>query len=101
MYRCEDCGRFFEEPVVVHDDPSPSGVSLASGYDIEWYCPQCGSDQVEEAGECASCGEPIADGEVLCEDCMKELKKLLKGVADDMKMDIDAPAFENAVYMAV
>ena len=101
MYRCEDCGAYFDEPVVVHDDPSPSGVGLSSGYYVEWYCPSCGGDHIEKAGECASCGEFIPSDEVLCEDCMKELKKLLKGVADDMNMDMDAPAFENAVYMAV
>lgn len=101
MYRCKDCGAYFEEPVVVHDDPSPRGVGLPSGYYIEWYCPQCGSDHMEVAEACASCGEPIPADEVLCEDCMEELKKLLRGVADDMKIDFDAPAFENAVYQAV
>ena len=86
MYRCRDCGNFFEEPIVVHDDPSPKGVGLASGYYVEWYCPACGSDHIDDAGMCASCGEPVEKGYTLCGDCMEELKKLLAGVASDMQI---------------
>lgn len=84
MYRCDDCGRFFEEPVVVRDDPSASGVSLPQGYYTEWHCPYCESDKVEEAGSCASCGEPVADGDTLCDDCKAELQSYLDDVAKDM-----------------
>lgn len=86
MYRCEDCGRFFDEPVVVHDDPSASGVSLPSGYYTEWYCPHCGSDMVEEAGYCESCGEPVETGKALCEICREELKGSLQTIAEDMHL---------------
>lgn len=89
MYRCEDCGRFFEEPVVVHDDPSASGVSLPSGYYTEWYCPHCGSDKVEEAGKCQSCGEPVEKGKVLCDNCSLDLLIELRELADMMDITTD------------
>ena len=86
MYRCDDCGRFFEEPVIVHDDPSASGVSLPSGYYTEWYCPRCGSDKVEEAGSCASCGEPVKDGDTLCDSCKRFLQARLDDIAEEFHM---------------
>ena len=92
MYRCDDCGRFFEEPVVVHDDPSASGVSLPSGYYIEWYCPHCGGDKVEEAGSCASCGEPVEQGVTLCENCREELASVVKELAREFHMTDDEMA---------
>ena len=48
MYKCNNCNHIFEEPIIEYDDPSPSGVSLPSGYYEYWYCPKCGSDDVEE-----------------------------------------------------
>lgn len=48
MYKCNDCNHIFEEPIIEYDDPSPSGVSLPSGYYEYRYCPKCGSDDVEE-----------------------------------------------------
>ena len=48
MYKCNNCNHIFDEPIIEHDDPSPSGVSLPSGYYEYWYCPKCGSDDVEE-----------------------------------------------------
>lgn len=89
MYRCEDCGRFFDEPIIVHDDPSASGVSLTSGYYTDWYCPHCGSDHVEEADYCKSCGEPVESGKTLCENCRENLAYILKQTAEDLNLTQD------------
>ena len=96
MYRCVDCGRFFEEPIVEHDDPSPAGVSLPSGYYTYWYCPHCGSEDIEDAGECKSCGEPVEKGVTLCEDCRKELVAILQEVAKEMKLSNEE--MEDAIW---
>lgn len=92
MYRCDDCGRFFEKPVEVHDDPSASGVSLPSGYYVEWYCPYCNSDKVEEAGSCASCGEPVPQGTTLCYGCREELAGVIEELAREFHMTDDEMA---------
>lgn len=89
MYRCDDCGRFFEEPVEVHDDPSPKGVSLTSGYYIEWYCPHCGSDHIEEADTCALCGEPIAKHSVLCDNCKEDINSDIAELANSYHLEVD------------
>lgn len=73
---CKDCGEIFDESevVVVHDDPSPEGVSLAPGhYDID-TCPWCGSDWLEEAYQCECCGKwHYGENERFCFDCLPEL----------------------------
>lgn len=45
MFICNECGKIFKEPIIKYDDPSPDGVSLPQGY---YYCPYCGSDDIEE-----------------------------------------------------
>ena len=89
MYRCEECGHFFEEPIEVHDDPSADGVSLPQGYYTEWYCPKCGSDQVDEAGECRSCYQPTASWRILCDDCREELADIMNELAKKMRLPLD------------
>jgi hypothetical protein len=89
MYRCGWCGRFFDEPTIVKDDPSPVGVSLASGYYAEPHCPFCDSESVEEAGECVSCGEPVEIGQTLCENCREDLKSYMSDVATAMHIPMD------------
>lgn len=51
MYKCNDCDYIFDEPVVEHDDPSPAGVALPSGYYIYWHCPKCYSESISEYWE--------------------------------------------------
>ena len=80
MFICKECGAVFEEPNVTYDDPSPSGVALASGaYEYD-YCPECGGEDIEVADECASCGEYII-GKTLCEDCKKAFALSLTDLA--------------------
>lgn len=83
MYRCLDCGALFERPDVWYDDPSPAGVALTSGAYEYQQCPKCGSGNFNEAGECAICGDYIAEG-VLCEGCRETLKVKLTDLAVDL-----------------
>lgn len=48
MYKCNNCDHIFDEPLIERDDPSPSGVSLPSGYYEYYHCPKCYSDDIEE-----------------------------------------------------
>lgn len=70
MYICKECGKVFEEPVVMYDDPSPSGISLSAGAYEYHACPYCESDDVGEAVECPCCGEyhDYDDG-IVCKEC--------------------------------
>lgn len=86
MYRCNNCGEFYEEGYVYHDDPSPKGVSLPSGSYTYMQCPHCGSEDWETAGSCASCGEPVAQGTILCDECREELESILREVAREMHL---------------
>lgn len=94
MFICKDCGAVFEEPDVTYDDPSPSGVALPSGaYEYE-FCPECGSDDIEVADECASCGEYII-GKTLCDDCKSWLVDRLVKLREDLGITQDE--FEEAI----
>ena len=98
MYICADCGKTFEQPVVIHDDPSPPGVALPSGYYEYYECPYCGEGAVEEAEECPSCGQwylPNMSAKVLCEDCKDRLTEELWAVMDGSGLSVDD--FKEAV----
>lgn len=74
MYICLHCGHTFAEIDRKHYDPS-TGV-------WEEYCPNCGSEDFEEADECVECGavksaDYLING--LCEDC-------IKSAAEDMRL---------------
>lgn len=99
MLKCRNCGEVFDsdEVVRVKDDPSPSGVSLTSGYYEYWECPHCGSDDIVEAEQCNICGEWFAEdeGETICENCQKELLEELERIRE--KYDLDEDEFGNAI----
>ena len=72
MYICKKCGEIFDEPDVMRF------VEHHGEYDEPWavdYCPECGSDEFEEAECCSNCGEYFAEEDVyggMCENCVKD-----------------------------
>ena len=96
MYVCNYCGKMFEEPSLIHDDPSPSGVGLPSGHYTYQACPYCGDEDIEGTSHCVSCEIDFSgNGECLCDDCKKELADALDEIRKDMKLTQDD--FEQAI----
>lgn len=95
MYVCENCGAMFREPVETHDDPSPAGVSLPSGYYTYWECPVCGSDWIEEAKECPACGEFHNEYGNLCKECAELIAEGLERLQASLGMKDED--FEEAI----
>lgn len=63
-YICLHCGHAFEQPEAKHYD-------LACGTWDE-YCPNCGSEDIEEAERCEVCGELFVDDDMIghvCREC--------------------------------
>lgn len=69
MYICLHCGHTFETPVKYMYN---TAVKM---WDEDASCPNCGSEDFEEAAECRECGalrsaDSLIDG--LCEGCLQE-----------------------------
>ena len=95
MYKCNKCGREFERPETIYDDPSPEGISLPFGHYTFYECPCCGSDDFEEMRECPSCGDLHTEDTVLCGECMEILAEGLERIRDGMGLTEDD--FEQAI----
>lgn len=96
MYICGKCGCTFERPTVERYDPSPDGISLSGGYYEVHYCPKCGSDDVNEAERCPSCGEWMPYNKaVLCDECDHLLDEGLEKLRHSMGLDEDT--FNEAI----
>ena len=71
MIYCNDCGEIFDER-----DASYRKAELEDSVEA-WQsimiCPCCGSEELEEAGTCERCGEPIPPEDRYCECCEGDL----------------------------
>ena len=79
MYLCANCGRTFDSPDEVADFTSEYfGATVTHTTTV---CPSCGSDDFDEMDKCEVCGEEIAPGEELCENC----RELIRDCAEDVR----------------
>lgn len=76
MYKCNICGKFFDEPI----EP---GI----GY-YEKLCPECEGDYFEEAKHCRICDKPTTNE--FCDNCHNVLKEALKYLQMILKCDSES-----------
>lgn len=74
MFKCKDCGRFFEKPIVCE-------MEKDTGY-VEQTCPYCESDYFEEAHACPLCGEPTTED--FCQGCYDIVKEGLEALKEKL-----------------
>lgn len=74
MFRCNDCKKYFKEPIVTSPEPD------TGAYDV--LCPHCGGDDLGDAKMCA-CGMNPTTGD-FCEDCYETVRLVL----DKLKADL-------------
>lgn len=71
---CEKCGEVFSE-CGTHEQSHPYGMGSATEYLP--CCPNCESEDFEEAVKCKICGEWHIEGEFddVCDNCAKDIMK--------------------------
>lgn len=112
MYICEKCGEVFEYPKIIGCPTEP---------DHGEGCPNCGSDEFDDAVICKVCGEWVAQSEThggykneVCENCLHErdhdpdfLLKATEGCMSDIEVPalfeyvLDKDEIYHALYKAV
>ena len=71
MYKCEECGFVFEEPMINREYHG-----LEYGYEEYGVCPNCGERGYKEGKPCQICGEEQYD-DGICEWCLDEAVGML------------------------
>jgi hypothetical protein len=78
MYICGICDSIFEKPKTV------GACSERLGYEIEYYCPCCGSNAVEEAIICEACENACKEDKTRYIEVTNKYDETLKGyICDD------------------
>ena len=67
MYFCNECKGTFEEPKETEDFTSEYWGAVV--HHTTTVCPFCGSEEIDEMNKCDICGEYIAPGVCICENC--------------------------------
>lgn len=91
MYICIHCGHHFDEP------HNRYNRRWSDSDDSQQYCPNCGSEDFEEAEKCVVCGEIVAENKIVghvCRDCLKKYvtRENAMKYALDCDQDVDEPA---------
>lgn len=77
MHKCDNCDGYFEEAELRHEtvsDPFATGDSWH--YEIEVFCPKCGSDSIGEVSMCAVCDKvEAAEGLDECQACFDKIEQ--------------------------
>ena len=78
MYICDICESTFEEPI------KSGACSDRLGYEVEYFCPCCGSNAVEEATICEACDNACKEDKTRYIEVTNKYNETLKGyICDD------------------
>lgn len=77
MYICDECDTVFEDPVRKQEYSEEYGDSTA------FYCPHCGSEEVDTADECPACHGANNAQDPVCHKCKLRVKGLLRLFVSD------------------
>lgn len=82
IYYCNECEELIDESELKWrkaelEDSRRPWEKVAS-------CPCCGSEEIEEAGECKICGTPISPYKDYCQDCVEFLCKAWMNLVEDV-----------------
>lgn len=94
MYKCNNCKEIFVLPKVVSMQTGVECEGYVEAIDVE-VCPECGSNDFEDAFSCEWCGEykdnMITD--IWCEDCYEKMEHALNMALSSFRQQFseDAP----------
>ena len=84
-YYCEDCGKTFDEDEMVVENSYnlvPFHDELVKEPFNVCKCPYCGSEDIDEALQCAICGEWFKPEDIYddfyCKDCIEKMREKAK-----------------------
>lgn len=81
MNYCNDCKEIF-------DLPTEKSHTESHGERItEYRCPECGSRDIEKAGRCELCNEPVSMMQDYCESCKALLDEGLAEIENYLRTD--------------
>lgn len=72
---CRDCGNVVTPNEVEDED--------TMWYSCWYECPVCGHDNLTAYVECGNCMKPIPSGEEYCQDCIEEVKKVIRNTTEE------------------
>ena len=100
MYICIHCGHHFDEP------HNRYNRRWSDSDDSEQYCPNCGREDIEEAGHCIKCGDyfPLDNTNgapnymigSICKDCVEKRATLANAYQYGMDRGFDRHELDGA-----
>ena len=91
-YICMNCGTLFKEGegYYIEEKEKIDGRTYVTG--VYEACPECKSEDLEEAVECPVCGEyhSTEDDDIICNDCRIRIEALWQEMLDKLEDGTDA-----------
>ena len=106
-FYCFDCKEYFDEPECKTTWSHSNYIGFDGMYpETECRCPNCGSEDFEEAkDECSACHTFVyethdVNGVYLCDECYEKLQKIMGDVVDKIVGELDIDALDAQVLVS-
>jgi predicted amidophosphoribosyltransferase len=89
MYYCNDCKQFITPKTKAETFSYEFWGHMETSKNYIEICPECGSEDIEKAGECGICGLPVKSSEDYCEQCLKLANRYIFDLATELEVTTD------------